>query len=269
MKLHLKKSFLFLILSALAFPAAAQKEITFDSKPSSEGHHKSFSSGEGVNSVSVGVLSWFNGYVPFYYERRFMDMLSVQAGAGFTMRSFGGDLSYALESFGDNDKNFSGEYMYDVADDYTHYQYRNAKPGLYLSLAPKVYYQNECMDGMWLAPMIEYKNFRFDAQKADETAPVNQNTQGDDRLIPHTTDVMKEYINCMDFSLNWGASYQKRNHFTIGWSIGFGIRTSKGERLDIGVYNEPTGVEHYVNKIAQYDKTKPFLSFNLTLGGWF
>lgn len=267
MNIFSKKTALAAVLAVATLQAFAQKEITFESHPGT-GNHKSFTPGPGDQSVSVGLLSWFNGYVPFYYERALFDMLSLQAGVGLTTRSFGGDLGFAMEEFGQTSSNYNGENMYDVTDDYTHYQFRNAKPGLYLSFAPKIYYDNEVMDGFWLSPMIEYKNFRYDAQKADETAAVVYNTD-DDRLIPHSTEVMKEHVNCLDLSLNWGASYEMRNHVTIGWSTGLGVRTAQGERLDIGVYDDRAGVAHYVNKIAPYEKTKPFFSFNLIIGGWF
>lgn len=268
MNLFSKKALLAAVLAVVTIPAFAQKEITFESTSASSGKHKKFESGTGDQTISVGTLSWFNGYVPFYYERAMLDMLSLQAGVGFTTRSFGGDFGFLLDEFGQNSNNYNGENMYDVEDDYTHYQFRNATPGLYLSFAPKIYYTNDVMDGMWLAPMVEYKNFRYNAQMADETAPI-VSTGGDDRLIPHTSEVFKEHINCVDFSIHWGSTYELEKHFTIGWSTGFGIRTSKGERLDIGIYDDNSGTEHYMNKVAYYEKTKPFFAFNLTIGGWF
>jgi hypothetical protein len=92
MKLYIRNIALITLFTLTALSANAQKTITFDTKDAKGGHSHSFNHGDGKNSASVGLLSWFNGYVPFYYERSLLSMLSVQVGAGLTVRSFGSDL---------------------------------------------------------------------------------------------------------------------------------------------------------------------------------
>ena len=261
MNLFFKKALPFLLVLTVVLPASAQKTITFESTNKS-GQSKS-RAGDGKNSLTIGVISWFNGVVPVYYERSLLSMLSVQGGIGLTTRSFGADFGTLME--GDvESENF--EYPNDIPDDYTYYKYRKTQPGVYLSVSPRVYYDDDVMDGMFIAPTFSYKLNRYAAQKADET--VDAVFTDDDRKVPHTSDVFNEHIRCLDLGFTWGGTYQSRSHFTIGWSTGIGVRSAKGERLDIGMVENVDGTTRYVNSVYDYDKTKFFMSLNLTVGGW-
>jgi hypothetical protein len=88
-----------------AVPAIGQKVITFESKDAKLGHNKAFKGGEGKNSITAGMLSWFNGYVPVYYERSVLSMLSIQIGAGATCRTLGSDLGFVMAGEGETSTN--------------------------------------------------------------------------------------------------------------------------------------------------------------------
>jgi hypothetical protein len=265
MKIQLRNVVALLLLLATA-PASAQKVITFESKDSKLGHNKAFKHGEGKNSLTVGMLSWFNGYVPVYYERSVLSMLSVQIGAGATCRSFGSDLGFVMAAEGETSSTYtSGN---DIKDDYSHYKFRSTTPGLYLSFAPKVYYHDEGMDGEYVSPMLEYKMFSYKARKADVTAPMSGG-YNDDRDVPHSKEEQMEYMRCLDFTVNFGGHYQSRNHVTFGWSTGFGVRTANSQRLDIGTSTDGVGNSHYTNAVEEYKKTKLLFTFNFVVGRWF
>lgn len=269
-----RKFFKAIVLCSLALlignMAGAQKVITFESHDSKTGHKKSGTAGEGKNSVTVGLLSWFSGYTPVYYERSVLSMLSLQVGAGVTTRSFGADLGYGIYSEGETSDIFTSQNSRnDVKDDYAHYKFRKSLPGLFVSFAPKLYYHDEGMDGAYVSPTISYKVFRFAAQMADETADPTQYGTGDDRLIPHIKQEQSESVRCIDFAVNFGGHYQSRKHVVIGWNTGIGIRNSSAERLDIGVVNDAQNVARYKNAVAEYSKTKLLLTLNFVIGGWF
>ena len=75
--MNLKNIVAAVLLASGALPAGAQKTITFESKDAKLGHSRAYTRGEGKNSITAGLLSWFNGYVPVYYERSVLSMLSV------------------------------------------------------------------------------------------------------------------------------------------------------------------------------------------------
>jgi hypothetical protein len=259
-----KKALPFLLVLATLLPASAQKTITFESTDkSSSKYHKGSHAGEGKNSLTLGVISWFNGYVPVYYERSLLSMLSIQGGIGITTRNFGGDFGTLLES---DEESLHFDHSQDIPDDYTHYKFRNTQPGLYLSLSPRVYYDDDIMDGNYIAPLFSYRLNRYSAQMADET--VEAIYKDDDRLIQHTSATFSEHIRYLDLGFTWGGVRQNRNHLTIGYSLGLGVRSAKGERLDIGMMEGADGKNHYVNQVYDYDKTKFFMTFNLNVGGW-
>src|SRR4051812_41444814 len=112
----MKHIFAVAALAALSFACKetrAQKVITFDSKSSSSStshHHSSKHRTLAKNSLSVGLISWFNGYTPLYYERAVTDFMSIQAGIGVTTRSFGNDLGVIVSGEGTTSPNFQSIY---------------------------------------------------------------------------------------------------------------------------------------------------------------
>ena len=269
MNLSMLKTAMLSVLLAGTFQSNAQKMITFESH---EVHaHSRTASSDGKNSVTMGIVSWINGYTPVYYERAVAGILSIQAGAGFTSRSYMNDLGMAIWNDGNqNSDRFNGSD--DIEDHYEYYKFRKATIGTYFSIAPKIYFgEDNLMNGVYVAPMLEYKSYRYRAQLADITQPAADyySSYDDDRTIPHVKDEVKEHMNCMDLTIHVGGHYQSRSHLAIGWSIGFGARHSSSERLDIGKVADSNGDYYYANNIVSYSKTKPLFTFNFTMGGWF
>ncbi len=250
--------------------ASAQKMITFESHDGPSSSHKRHTGVNGKNSVTIGLVSWINGYTPVYFERAIGSHFSVQIGAGFTSRSYLNDFGMLVWNDGkDNSDRFKGND--DVEDHYENYKFRKTLIGPYFSIAPKVYFHpDDLMNGAYVSPMLEYKSYQFEAQKADITEQAdNYYSNYDDRDIPHTKEKVNEHMNCLDFTINIGGHFQTGSHLAVGWSVGLGARHISSERLDIGKLPDSNGNYYYANNITGYSKTKPLFTFGFTMGGWF
>jgi hypothetical protein len=129
-----------------------------------------------------------------------------------------------------------------------------------------MYFSDDVMDGFYLSPMFELKQYNFKARMADvNAAPISRYSDEDN--VPRLTTTVPEYMHCYDFTINAGGHYQLRNHLVFGWNVGFGLRNAKSQRLDLGTVDDQNPV--YVNHIRQYSATRPLFTFDFTLGGWF
>jgi len=258
-----------LLLSA---EAGAQKMITFESRSSSSssrGRYKSARGEDGKNSLTVGVGSMLNGYIPVYYERTLFSVLTIQVGAGITFRSFPNDLGAAIYSDGENSSNFNGAYNNDIIDKYSSYKYRKSSMGQYFSIAPKVYFNESALNGAYIGPMLEYKRFKYKAQLADVSKEAGYYYS--EESVPRVAETMNEQMTCIDYTFNVGGHFQAAGHLAIGWNVGIGGRTLNAERLDVGILYDNMGGNSstFVNATNKFSSTRPLFVFNFTMGGWF
>jgi hypothetical protein len=252
------------LLATFAITAQAQKVIVFNSSGTS--HHKKKETGK--NSVTIGMLSWFNGYTSLYYERRVTPFLSLQIGAGPTFRSLGNDFGQIVYSDGVNSDHFNNT-GYDITDHYENYKYRKTGLGYYISFAPKFYFADNCMDGFYLSPCVSTKRFNYTVRPADETiAQGSYFLSDDDNNIARSTAKMKEHMNCFDLTINIGGHFQARNHMVFSWDIGWGVRSFSANRLDIGAVSDGNSI-YWSNQQRNYSAVRPLMLFDIKLGGWF
>jgi hypothetical protein len=257
--------------------ATGQQMITFEDNSHNNQKKKKVVK---ANSVTLGVVSAFNGYLPLFYERKLTEFLSVQAGAGLTFRNVGSDVAQVLYDEGIESDVAGGMYMTgthkeDITDDYSNYQYRKARPGIMLSIGPRVYFSDNVLDGFFLSPEVSFKSYKYAAQLADETYELENSALlfSDDNTVPRKAAEMDEFMNCMDYMLTIGGHYQKANSMAIAWSLSAGLRSFNAERLDVYVeyenytYNAMDGKLR--NAVHSYNGLKPLILFNLAIGGVF
>lgn len=258
-------------LVLIAADAGAQKMITFESRSVSSHSRRGRSRhDDGKNSLTMGIASMFNGYIPFYYERTLLPMLTVQVGAGITFRSYLNDFGMLLYDDGNNTDFFKGANRSDISDRYYSYKYRKTSLGQYFSIAPKVYFRESALNGAYIGPMLEYKNFRYKAQLADVTVdPDNYYHSSDDRDLPRASQTMDEQMKCLDVTFNIGGHFQASGNLAVGWNVGIGARNISSERLDVGRITDVMGADHFANVARKYTATRPLFVFNFTMGGWF
>lgn len=260
-------AWLSLCLSLSCSAAHAQKVITFDSKPVKTHGKSRREDPSGNNSVTLSVGSYLSGFTALYYERKLTSMLSVSLGGGFTYRSYLNDLGMLVWNDGQNSNFSSAQY---IEDDYASYKFRKSTPGLYAAISPRFYVNDDPLDGLYIGPMLELKQFRYEARLADVSVPVDKYGYSyQDAEVPRTTAVMPEQMNCIDLTFVSGGHYQLRNHMALGWSVAVGVRRVNAERLDIGAVNDAAGNLSYVNNVYSYSATRPLFQFNFVMGGWF
>lgn len=257
----------------LCAEASAQKMITFESRTVSNGKYKKRGRNhehDGNNSLTLGLASTINGFVPVYYERKLTPMLTVQVGAGITFRSFLNDVGqmFYTDIFGvDNTEYFTGSEREEIIDRYENYEYRKAKLGQYLSVSPKLYFSSGALNGAYVAPMIEYKRYNYEAHLVDETKKTYNLYDDEDQ--PRIGQTMNEHMTCLDFTINFGGHIQTKSHVALGFNVGVGARSISAERLDIGMVRNDAGDWHLANVARKYTATRPLMVFNFILGGWF
>lgn len=266
------------LLCLLTKEAAAQDSIAFEQKESRLIEQKrSVPKPEIQNSVTIGLLSAINGYTPVYYERALYKFLTIQVGAGFTYRSLGNDFGQMIWNDGKDGNWSDGQagLFYDIDDQYHRYRHRNASMGAYLSVSPKVYLTKNVMNGIFIAPMLEWKQFRYKVQLADENQVVGYTAgsynnwlhDDDDRNIPRLGNTQNERMNCTDITLNVGGHHKQKLGLTVGWNVGVGVRRFNAERLDL--YAEEIAVTGNIyprNNMRSYDGVRPLILANIIVG---
>jgi hypothetical protein len=269
-----------ILMTGLAHQAGAQKTITFESrttysksKPGSKRHKQE----NCKNSVTIGLASPLNGYLPVYYERKVGSNMSIQAGAGLSFRSLGYDAVEMVRNDGEKSDRFdnSNSTFVDMDDSYENYSYRNAKPGYYLSISPRFYFSSEdCMNSFFVGPLLEYKHFRYSSQLANTSAIYDPYSSSggpmdypDDR-VARTSEAVNEFRDCLDLTLNLGRHLQTRGGVAFSLNVGLGVRKFSEKRLDVGT-EISGGQQYFLNAVRQYDGIRPLVLFNMTLGGCF
>lgn len=256
-----------LLLISTEGSAQNKKSISFESKNSATGSKRRKKYQLYKNSVTMGTIAAFNGYTSLYYERALTKLFSLQFGAGVTYRSIGNDFGEIMWANAATSDNFKAYPYTDITDDYTMYRYRNATPGIYLSVAPKIYFNKQPLNGFFLAPCYEFKRYNYSAQLADVTSTTVTYVPGN---IIYSNTTMKEYMNCNDFTVQAGGAYQSRSKVVFSWAVGIGARVYSAQRLDLGYYRDvPNGDEYYVNATKKSSGVRPLLSFDIRIGGCF
>lgn len=247
-------------------PRRETQIITFDTKNYSPRETEDDETGK--NSLTIGMLSWLNGYVPVYYERTLTSFLSLQVGGGATMRSYGNDFGQIVH--GDEGESeyfgYGSEYS-NVTDKYESYKYRKSNLGYYLSASPRIYFNENVLDGFFLGPVIEYKKFNYATQRVNELT--TDMSALDESEVPRNGVKFDETMKCLDFTLNIGGHFQSENHMVVAWNFGFGVRNLSATRLDIGYANDGNGNFVYTDAVRDYSKVRPLLTFDFRIGGWF
>lgn len=259
----MKKIIAIAALAFIANVAGAQKTITFESKSKGKTHHshKRHKRETGKNSLSIGLVQLLDGYLPVMYERRLNDRISIAVGAGPTFHPYYTDLGLAIYDEG------SSTGSYEVDNKYYSYKYRTVQPGFGFTISPR-FYSEDAMDGVYFSPTFEYKHFRFQSQKANETLSFGSPSGYNSDELPHTPATVAESMSCYDLIAIVGGQYQLRGHLGMGWYVGIGARYRSQERLDYGYSGDGSGNYHLTNEMRSYSGARVLFSFGLSLGGW-
>lgn len=166
------------------------------------------------------------GRQPFELEKEVKDYLSLQVGVGATfLPLYAGydDLLAELREETDGSE-ISDQWDIDEPDYYNDYTYRTGKVGLLFSLSPRLFFESDGYEGMYIAPVLRYSTQNFEVQK------VREGITSIERL---PNDLQKESVKNTDLLVHWGSQslYPK---LTFEWFIGAGIRFRNNTRQDVG-----------------------------------
>lgn len=223
---------LLLLACFFVFDAAAQKKkpnkdveiINFGDSESSSGKDKTY---HGL-ILKTSPVAFIFGRQPVELEKELKDYLSLQVGAGITFEPLWTGYDELIGEFNEEVEGYieSEQWVHDEPDYYSDYSIRNGKPGFQASVSPRLFFDNDGFEGMYIAPVLRYSVQNFEVQKVQEDVP----------YVIRTDEMQKESIKNFDVLVHYGSQtlYQK---LTVEWFIGAGIRFRNNLRQDVG-YDE-------------------------------
>lgn len=166
------------------------------------------------------------GRQPFEFEKEMNDYLSLQVGVGITfLPLYAGYDELLAELREETDgSDISDQWDLDEPDYYNDYTYRTGRIGPMFSLSPRLFFESDGYEGMYIAPVLRYSAQNFEVQKVREGIAVIER-------MP--TDLQKESVKNTDVLVHWG-SQSLFPKLTFEWFIGAGIRFRNNTRQDIG-----------------------------------
>ncbi len=234
MKNRVFVNFIVISLFSFSLPLYAQVKVT--------NHDDYFSGGSGGapdegNIIKIGFTHIFDGELPFYYERRINNNLTVQAAAGVTFYNFFGDFTNLLNSANLTDNPPPATYSL----------------GYTLKLGIRYYPTSEAPEGFYLSPEIRYKVYNYS---------YNNVTTGYDSLGNPMTGNLTGRASYFDFVGT--AGYQFISQFNMVYDVyaGFG-----GRVRNVDVINETT--DAFGNSSFYFTKQSglvPFFTIGVTVG---
>ena len=256
--------FFLLIISASTF-AQKDKEpkqrdssiIIFSESPRPTKSSKKYTAGDN-NVIKIAPLGFLKGCLPVYYERRIADFFTIQAGVGVTTRNYIRGLVYdALDNDNTDKSNIQYSWntsntsdIYGGEDDLFNYNYRKAKPGYFVSLQPRLYFESEAPEGSFLA--LSFDHYQYNSQ-SQALAGNDYNVRGNKTI--------DEYEKMNDLMVVFG-SQVLYDRISLEYTSGIGVRNIKGEKYAVAM----DGYGKAVGGMANYKKTTLNLELSIKVG---
>ena len=240
-----RPTLLLLMTCLLATQAIAQKK-----KPTKDVEVINFGDSDRSSSkkayhgliLKTSPIAFIFGRQPVEIEKEMKDYLSLQAGVGVTFvplwtgyEELIGEINEEVEGYVESE-----QWVFDEPDVYSDYTIRKGKTGLMASISPRLFFDSDGFEGMYIAPLVRYSVQKFAVQKVREDVP----------FVERTDEYQDEHIKNLDIVVQYGNQtlYPK---LSFEWFIGAGIRFRNNMRQDVG-YNEfflaQNGVREYKDK---------------------
>lgn len=183
------------------------------------------------NKISINPLGVAIGDYPLYYERMFGSTFSVEIAAGVTY------------------ENYMRHYMnFEMSSNYNNSDFtRTYELGNTYSISPKIYLEDDCFEGSYLALCYRHRLYK------DEAIAY----QGYAFSTP-----MKESYKLNSFTFNYGYVYHLGKGFKLDYYIGIGLRTVTKSEV-VPDYYSGVGT---IYKIENSKNTYPTGMMGLKLG---
>jgi hypothetical protein len=174
--------------------------------------------------LKTSPLSYIAGWQFMELEKEVNDFFSIQGGLGITFKPFF-DVESTLYSElieQDCESELWGDNNY--CDDFTDLDIRTFKPGLYISVTPRLYFDDFAPEDSYFGLKIRYSVRNNDVQK------IEQGGLGINRL---PNDLQAEKVRNFDIVGHYGYQvlYKK---LTAAYFIGLGVRLENQTRQDLG-----------------------------------
>lgn len=237
----------------LVLQASAQDTVYFQRQSSPKASQGKGSSQK--NIIKVSPLSFIAGFVPVYFERELSPTFSIQLGAGITTKNYLKDWTRQADEGSEEVTTTTWsdgtEDTYIDYSDYSNYKKRKSAMGYFVAVEPRIYFENEGLEGSFIGLSFSRANYKFNQQKI-QTGP---SILSDPVFLSST---FAEYENVTDILATYG--YQTLyDKVSLEYNIGLGLRKLNGKRYAYGQNN--TG--DYIDGVSTIDKTK--LGFNLSI----
>ena len=255
----MKKIILINILLMSAFFSFSQDTVYFAKNITNSSGKKTKRSSE-KNIVKIAPLSFISGYIPLYFEREITPFFSLQLGAGITTRNYLKEWANNFD-FSDNEnvKNTWSTPGNEGNDNYyssNDFKNRQSALGYYFSIQPRIYFENEGMDGSFIG--ISYDRFRYNSS----SYKIINGSFGTDGNPVFSSSTFKEYENVSDVSAIFGTQ-SLYDHIAIEYSAGIALRNVSGRRY---AYTNDRNSGQYIDGYSDSKKTTPAFTFSIKVG---
>lgn len=255
----MKKTLLFAAMLWCTANLFAQDTVYFAKTNSAASGKKSKRSSE-QNIIKIAPLSFISGYVPLYFEKEITPFFSLQVGAGITTRNY---LKEWANNFDLSEKETAkntwsaagneGNENYYSANDFDN---RTSSTGFYFSIQPRIYFENEGMNGSFIG--ISYDRFRYNSS----SYKIINGSYGQDGNPIFSNDMFKEYENISDISAIFGTQ-TLYDRIAVEYSTGIALRSVKGRRY---AYTSDAFTGQYIDGYSDTKKTTPAFTFSIKVG---
>jgi hypothetical protein len=223
--------------------------VIFNGSGSSGSKHKAKKTGED-NVVKIAPLGFITGIFPVFYERKINDFFSVQLGAGLTGRNYlRGAINKASTDGNSNSINlvYPANVNTDATEALYSYNYRTAGMGYMFSIQPRLYFDNDALDGTFMA--ISYDYYHYTSSIPGFTS---------DGVYSGPTE--NEHENISDFMVHFGEQ-TVYDRLTLEYTTGIGLRNVSGIKYVADDSTNPP-----IDGFATYKQTVFNFSVGLKVG---
>ena len=206
-----------------------------------------------LNVIKISPLAFLSGKLPLNYERSITDLLSVQLGVGLTSKNYVGTawLSALETSEASSGSNESVKVTHsplppgaiDESEALYGFETRIAKPGYLFTVQPRLYFDQEGVEGSFIGVAYEY--YRYNYQ-------VPTFTMGDDSYSAQGSLIDEfEKISDLMVYFGWQNVYDR---LTFEYSAGVGKRSAKGSKYEAGYQDENfySGMNRYTRSVLNF-----------------
>ena len=249
-------TFFFLFAISFAFAQSDTEIITFGD----DNDYEERKQVETLLIIKTNPLSMISGRQFVEVEKPLTDFLTIEGGAGLTfspaingVQSIYTELFNSPSSIGCSSPNFGPEANYCDQDDYSNFNIRSTKPGVWLTGSLKFYFYNDAPDDFYISLNLRYSTNRFDVQKAIPTE------------IPLQRDpssLQSESVGNLDYTVRFGFQ-SLYSPLVSDFFIGIGLRRANHNRLDIGFDG---ATSEYVNAMQEFSTSRLLFESGVRLG---